>query len=326
MIWTRSSSNHRDPTINGPESGAVAFWSMNTANRIRVSREEEGQKLYQFLVRRLGKHVPKAALMRWIRTGQIRVDSARAKPFDRLAVGQEVRLPPQALPSAHFPAPYQGPVPQIIHEDDDLLVLNKPSGLPVHAGSGHSFSLHDWTRATYNKALFTPTPVHRLDRDTSGVLVLAKSYSLLRRMHDLWKSGEVLKLYLCWVAGEWESKSWVRLSDRLKKQETGGRELVVAAPGGKEALSLVKTVSARQGSTLLAVRIHTGRTHQIRSQLASRGYPVLGDKKYGGPALAEGMLLHCWHLSWEGQGFTVGPKWGGPFAVPSSLTPEDIPA
>jgi 23S rRNA pseudouridine955/2504/2580 synthase len=298
---------------------------MNTANRIRVSKEEEGQKLYQFLVRRLGKDLPKAALMRWIRTGQVRVDSARAKPFDRLAAGQEIRLPPQAtLVTEHRNTSYQGPIPPIVHEDEEMLVLNKPSGVPVHAGSGHRFSLHDWTLETYSGARFMPTAAHRLDRDTSGLLVLAKSYAFLRAIQERWKLGEVLKLYLAWVAGNWESNGWIQLTDRLEKRDSGGRELVVASSGGKEALSMTHAVLRRQGSTLLAVRILTGRTHQIRTQLSFRGHPVMGDRKYGGPALAEGMLLHCWHLAWDSRAFTVHPEWGSPFSVPPDLAPSDI--
>jgi 23S rRNA pseudouridine955/2504/2580 synthase len=298
---------------------------METDNRIHVSREEEGQKLYQFLVRRLGKHIPRELLMRWIRTGQVRVDSARAKPFARLATGQQVRLPPQALCTpAPPPGPYAGPIPKVVHEDADLLVLNKPPGMPVHAGSGHSCSLQDWVRLSYAASRFMPTPVHRLDRDTSGLLVLAKSYRMLRGMQDLWRAGEVLKLYLAWVSGEWAGQGWAPLVDHLEKRSLRGRELVTPTPGGKMALSLAAQLLRRQGATLMAVRILTGRTHQIRSQLASRGHPVLGDGKYGTAAPAERMLLHCWHLSWGGRRFTVDPDWGGSHALPAGLTPSSV--
>jgi 23S rRNA pseudouridine955/2504/2580 synthase len=298
---------------------------MKQTNRIRVSPEEAGQKLYQFLVRRLGGSVPGPALMRWIRTGQVRVDSARSGPYDRLHAGQEVRLPPQATTDLHQSKPsYSGPVPDIVHEDDELLVLNKPPGLPVHPGTGHSASVHDWAAAERAGSTFLPTPAHRLDRDTSGILVLAKSYASLRHLQELWKGGRVSKLYLAWASGTWDSQGWVRLHDQLGKVSVGGRELVVASEGGKEAVLMAAAVGRNESATLLAVRLLTGRTHQIRTQLALRGHPLIGDRKYGGPACAGTMFLHCWHLAWEDRSFAVAPRWADSFAVPDSLDPSGL--
>jgi 23S rRNA pseudouridine955/2504/2580 synthase len=297
---------------------------MKQSNKVFVSAEEAGQKLYQFLVRKLGGKVPGSALMRWIRTGQVRVDSARSGPYDRLEAGQEVRLPPQA--NAHLchpaPPPYSGPVPELVYEDDDLLVLNKPPGIPVHPGTGHSVSVHDWIAVERAGSPFLPTPAHRIDRDTSGLLVFAKSYASLRHLQELWKSGGVSKLYLAWACGAWDTRGWVRLRDRLGKSSVGGRELVIESEEGKEAVLLASAVGRNEGSTLVAVRLLTGRTHQIRIQLALRGHPLVGDRKYGGAACPGTMLLHCWHLSWEDRSFTVEPWWSGPFAVPAGLDPS----
>ena len=155
-----------------------------------VTAEEAGQKLLQYLARRLGRDVPPAALQRFIRTGQVRVDGKRAKPFNRLAMGQLVRVPPYEPggPGPGTPRPPGASPPEtvpaldILHEDADLLVLVKPAGLPVHPGSGHATALTTILHARDPGAPFKPTPAHRLDRDTTGILLVAKSY----RATDSW--------------------------------------------------------------------------------------------------------------------------------------------
>ncbi|MFW6323859.1 MAG: RluA family pseudouridine synthase [Desulfovibrionales bacterium] len=298
---------------------------MSPARQIRVAPEESGQKLFQFLRRRLGKEVPGSDIMRWIRTGQIRVDSARMKPFDRIHEGQTVRIPPMApQPSPEFLGKiYSGPHPHVLHEDDEILVLNKPARIPVHGGTGHKESMAAWLKHKYAHAGFLPTPVHRLDRDTTGVLVVAKTYLSLRSLQERWKSGHVLKVYLAWVQGRFPSDRWVRLSDLLEKKRKGAGERVLTG-SGKTALAEAKPLAFRDHATLMVIVLETGRTHQIRVQLSSMGHCIVGDKKYGHSGFQGTMLLHCWHLAWSGHAFTVPPAWKAPCEMPRGIEPDPV--
>ena len=168
----------------------VAYW--------RVDPAEAGQKLIGFLARRLDRKVPKAALQRWIRTGQVRVDGSRAKPGMRLQSGQEIRIPPHDLEISPAPRTPRTDL-AILHEAEDLLILDKPAGLPVHPGTGHADSVSSRLKTRFAALPWTPTPAHRLDRDTSGLLATAKSYARLQALHSLWRSGLVRKAYLAWV-------------------------------------------------------------------------------------------------------------------------------
>ncbi|MGD9610501.1 MAG: RluA family pseudouridine synthase [Desulfovibrionaceae bacterium] len=289
-----------------------------------VTAEEAGQKLLQYLARRLGRDVPPAALQRFIRTGQVRVDGKRAKPFNRLAMGQLVRVPPYEPggPGPGTPRPPGASPPEtvpaldILHEDADLLVLVKPAGLPVHPGSGHATALTTILHARDPGAPFKPTPAHRLDRDTTGILLVAKSYRALRGIHAAMDAGEMDKDYLTWVQGRWmlgEVNEWVTLRDRLAKEGEPGRERMAAGEAGKEAVAKVRLLFTTGEASLLEVRLETGRTHQIRTQLGSRGHPVIGDAKYGGgrPPL----FLHAWRIVLPGAAFCVPPPWPAPWAV-----------
>lgn len=287
-----------------------------------VTAEEAGQKLLQYLTRRLTGDVPPAALQRFIRTGQVRVDGKRSKPFSRLESGQKVRVPPYtpgetpAVRAAVVPASQAMPALDILYEDAELLVVVKPAGLPVHPGSGHPTALTTILHARHPDAPFAPTPAHRLDRDTTGILLVAKSYRALRGIHEAMETGNVCKDYLAWVCGTWELgelNEWVTLRDTLVKEGEPGEQRMCPAETGKEAVSKVRLLLATPQGSLLEVRLETGRTHQIRVQLASRGYPVLGDPRYGGGVPP--LFLHAWRIVLPDAAFSCPPPWAPPYAV-----------
>ena len=310
---------------------------------ITVTAQEAGQKLLQYLARRLGPGLPQAALQKFIRTGQVRLDGKRCKPFDRVAEGQVVRVPPydpDALGAPLRAVPPPGPqdvppardrergrpdrlrlVPKrpvldILYEDDELLVVVKPAGLPVHPGSGHTTALTTLVTDRYPDVPFRPTPAHRLDRDTTGLVLVAKSYRMLRRIHDAMLSGDIRKDYFAWVRGQWglgEEGEWVEMRDTLEKSGAPGRERVRSGESGKEAVARARLLGRTAAASLLEVRLETGRTHQIRAQLASRGHPIVGDAKYGGgqPPL----LLHAWRITLSEAAYCAPPDWKAPWSV-----------
>ncbi len=279
----------------------------------RVSSTESGQKLFSYLKRRLGREFPGSGLMRLIRTGQVRVNSKRSKPYDRVYAGDTVRIPP------HFPETGDDPQKagdlQIVFENRDFIVLDKPAGVPVHSGTSASRdNMVLRLRKHYAEEDFSPALVHRLDKDTSGLLLAAKSYTWLRNMQIIWKKNRVEKTYLAWIHGSWSSR-WVKLEHRLVKTQ----EKMQPAPEGKPALSRVRSIASSRDRTLVEVRIITGRTHQIRTQLSLCGHPVIGDSKYGHEAGHARMYLHAYMLSWPGQVFSLVPDWTGDFAPPGDL-------
>lgn len=348
------------------------------AEPLVVTAAEAGQKLVQYLQRRCG--APQPAIQRWVRTGQVRINGGRCKPFDRVAEGDVVRVPPFALAgregttgtvtdgaSPHSPGTGSGkdapgkpvvppqplpqfpPLPPVVGRAEGLLVLLKPAGLAVQPGTGHDDCVTARLAAQYAGADFLPTPAHRLDRDTSGLLLVATSYARLRALSDAFAAREgLVKEYLAWVAGRWTHEGTLTLHDRLEKQGAPGRQKVrrvggdgaaprVAKFGGHEVARAVSGVAAcmaagddagrhaactvtplrrGDGASLLLVRLHTGRTHQIRVQLAERGHPIMGDRKYGGPACGQGMLLHAVRLTLpDGERFTALPDWAGRWQV-----------
>ena len=279
-----------------------------------VTPEEDGQKLARFLERRLGPSVPGSLVMRLVRTGRVRVDKKRAKPFDRLRAGQVVRIPPVRLDEPETPAPAAAPLP-IVFEAPGVIALAKPAGLPVQPGTGHADAVSERLRAMYPKAPFTPTPAHRLDRDTSGVLLAGTTYKGLRALQEAFKDHSLHKDYLAWVHGRMEPGSTMEMADAMSKQGPRGKERMRLG-SGKAALATVRCLAVRGGHSLVAVRLHTGRTHQIRAQLASRGLPIVGDRKYGDKNDGEGLRLHAWRVEWpDGHYVELPPEWEGTYAV-----------
>lgn len=427
---------------------------------LTVTPEEAGQKLLQFLARRFD--LPQAMFHRWIRTGQVRRNGGRCKPFDRVETGDIVRVPPFAGAMARpggddgvsasgiaaasadagigadtgagtgsdtragtragtdasagtylgassgadmgadtgagrgAPAPdgaeaeerasiqhrrgafahdgseanhasrcpmpsgasasgvsaddtesLQGAadtarllsasrgaasphgtgtlpgatllaLPRLVYSDADLFLFDKPAGLAVHPGTGHDDSLATRLASNCAGAAFRPTPAHRLDKDTSGLLLVARSYRMLRQLHDAFASREgMVKEYLAWVAGNWNGNGAMLLRDRLAKKADGrGRERMSTGEGA-EASCTVQCLHRTQARSLLLIRLHTGRTHQIRVQLADRGHPIVGDRKYGGPPNRGGLMLHAVRLRLpDGCVHVCLPQWTGEDALP----------
>ncbi len=290
----------------------------------RVEPAESGQKLLQCLARRV--NVSQTVLHKWIRTGQVRVNKGRRKPFDRLEEGDEVRLPPFAQEEFRTESPPAALDLPIVWESDELLVINKPAGLPTQPGTGHEDSVCSRLAAAFpvSRYGFTPTPAHRLDRDTSGLLLVARSYTTLRSLCDAFAARTAIqKEYLAWSAGTWPHDTTIRLVDTLGKGTDASfpGERMEQDDTGKKAELDVTPLLHRNGATLLRLSLLTGRTHQIRVQLALRKHPVLGDAKYGGrrafpKPTPTAMFLHAYRLCLNGQVFTAPPAWPHPWHCP----------
>ena len=286
---------------------------------LTVDDESAGQRLDNYLLRHL-KGVPKTHVYRIIRSGEVRVNKARANADTRVATGDVVRLPPvrvaepkptdgpQAAPAREFPA---------LLEDDWVLAIDKPAGVAVHGGSGVSFGVIEQLRRARPMAR-TLELVHRLDRETSGILLVAKKRSALKHLQDQFRERETGKTYLALVLGDWPDRLKVIDAPLHKYTVPGGvgegerRVKVVAKddPDGMRAITLVKVRQRLTGFTLLEVTIKTGRTHQIRVHLAAQGHPIAGDEKYGdferNKALQrqglKRMFLHAWRLQFSHPG------------------------
>ncbi|MEZ5641905.1 MAG: RluA family pseudouridine synthase [Burkholderiaceae bacterium] len=284
--------------------------------RLSVDEESAGQRLDNFLLRHL-KGVPKTHVYRIIRSGEVRVNRGRAAADTRLAAGDEVRVPPVRLPERVVAGP-ERPAPArefpVLLEDEHLIAIDKPAGVAVHGGSGVSFGVIEQLRQSRPQARLLEL-VHRLDRETSGVLLVAKKRSALKALQEQFRGRETGKTYLALVLGDWPARLKVIDLPLHKFVLTGGdgegeRRVKVAAkddPDGMRAITLVKVRERLPGFTLLEVTIKTGRTHQIRVHLASQGHPIAGDAKYGdferNKALQKQglkrMFLHAWRLQFN---------------------------
>ncbi len=253
--------------------------------RLRVTAGQAGQRLDNFLFARF-RQLPKARIYRMLRKGEVRVNGGRARQSYRIQAGDELRLPPVRLPAVADAElrigsrDLQAVASAMLYEDDDLLVINKPAGLAVHSGSGVDYGVIDVLRKLRPEAQFLEL-VHRLDRSTSGCLLLARNRQTLVALHELWRSGGVSKRYLALVAGQWqEGRRQVDLPLERSGQQGQIRQTRVSDEG-KQALSHFEPLTVFDDATLMAVTIDTGRTHQIRVHAAELGYPLLGDDRYG---------------------------------------------
>jgi 23S rRNA pseudouridine955/2504/2580 synthase len=267
------------------------------------------QRLDNFLMKRL-KGVPKSRVYRIIRKGEVRINKKRASPETKLQAGDVVRIPPIRLAEtqAATPSTYWGNVlgSAIIRETPEYLFINKPRGLAVHGGSGQSAGLIEQLRLSRPKDKQLEL-VHRIDKETSGVLVVARKRSALRRLQSAWREGSVDKTYSAIVLGDYNGLQRIELPLRKHITHGGDRRIVVDWDEGKPSVTEVNVVERMGNATLIEARLLTGRMHQIRCHLASVGYPLIGDDKYGDFAAnaeykrkagIDRMCLHAAELGW----------------------------
>ena len=298
---------------NAPSGKVVAN---NKVRLVTIDMSHAGQRIDNFLLREL-KDAPRTFVYRILRKGEVRINKKRAKPLQRLIEGDIVRIPPVFLPEkseAHV-------VPEsllkkidasIIFEDEDLIFINKPSGLAVHGGSGIRYGLIESFRALRPTIPFVEL-VHRLDKETSGIVMLAKSRSVLLELHEMLKQKSISKYYQTLILGKWQGGS-AHIKNSLQRQQGKQQKVRVLndedADKGKLAESIFTPLTVftkdNQFFSLLKVELLTGRMHQIRTQLADKGTPVLGDAQYGDFAAnreakkqlgLKRLFLHAYHLN-----------------------------
>jgi 23S rRNA pseudouridine955/2504/2580 synthase len=308
-----------------PEDGA----NRQGVRHIEIDAEHAGRRLDQFLLKLFGT-LPRSRVYRLVRKGEVRINGHRADPAQRLAVHDKVRIPPVRLEAEGGPRRVPRPLLErlrkaIIVEEDRLLVIDKPSGIAVHGGSGVSFGVIEVLRALRPEDSLEL--VHRLDRDTSGCLLVARKASALRALHALLREGQFEKRYLALVKGHWQHGR-IRVDVPLRTDlRVGGERTVKAHASGKASVSEFRPLQFfGKRATLMEVSLHTGRTHQIRVHAAHSGHALAGDEKYGDPdfnrelaALGlKRMFLHA---------HSVGFDWpqGGAFSASAPL-PADLAA
>lgn len=312
-------------------SGArIVLPATPAAARVVVDEASEGQRLDNFLVKLL-KGVPKTHVYRVIRSGEVRVNKGRASADTRLALGDEVRVPPVRV--AERPAAPDVPAREfpVVYEDEHLLAVNKPAGVAVHGGSGVSFGVIEQLRRARPQARMLEL-VHRLDKETSGLLLVAKKRSALTALQDQFRQRDTGKTYAALVIGAWPASRKVIDVPLHKYLSAEGERRVRAVQGdeGRRSITLVRVAKPYARFTLLDVTIKTGRTHQIRVHLAHEGHPIAGDDKYGdfglNKALSRGeavpgcrfdrMFLHARRLRF------VHPASGETLELEAVLPPE----
>jgi len=251
---------------------------------VEISEDNSDQRLDNFLITRL-KGVPKSHIYRIVRKGEVRVNKGRVDVKYRLVTGDIVRIPPiriaERSEESYVPQGLQAALQQgILFEDEGFLIVNKPAGFAVHGGSGVSSGIIEGLRLIRPEAHFLEL-VHRLDKDTSGCLIIAKKRSALRKLHELFRDDQVHKSYQALLSGQWTRKSLVVNAPLLKNINKGGERMVVISSAGKAAETLFKRLKLFRNATLVEASPKTGRTHQIRVHAASMGHPIVGDERYG---------------------------------------------
>lgn len=303
------------------ETGLMA----SRATLIQIGPEAAGQRIDNFLLR-LARGVPKSHVYRVIRGGEVRVNRRRIDVTYRLQEGDQVRLPPMRTSTPPRTAPATPAIFPTVYEDDALIVLDKPAGVAVHGGSGVAFGVVEQLRAGARPGAFLEL-VHRLDRDTSGLLMLAKKRAALVGVQDQIRAGAIEKRYLALVHGAWPNARQHVRAPLLRYLLPDGERRVRVDPAGLLAHSIVTLKERYDRYSLLEVQLVTGRTHQIRVHLAHLGYPIVGDDKYGdyaanrelarpGPHQFKRMFLHAASLK------LVHPTTHVPLSLAAPLPPE----
>ncbi|HDR1052084.1 23S rRNA pseudouridine(955/2504/2580) synthase RluC [Pasteurella multocida] len=295
---------------------------------LTISEDEAGQRIDNYLLAKL-KGVPKSLIYRILRKGEVRVNKRRIKPEYKLQANDIVRVPPVRI-SEKEQAPISTKLnkvsqleKQILFEDECLLVLNKPSGIAVHGGSGLSFGVIEALRTLRPDARFLEL-VHRLDRDTSGILLVAKKRSALRSLHEQLREKTVQKDYLALVRGQWQSHCKVVKAPLLKNELSSGERIVRVSEQGKPSETRFSIEERYEYATLVKASPVTGRTHQIRVHTQYAGHPIALDDKYGDKHFDEQMtqlgltrlFLHAFSIRFE------HPKTGEILRINAPLDPE----
>ena len=288
--------------------------SSEPVRHVLIDGEDAGQRIDNFLLREL-KGVPKGRIYRMLRRGEVRINGGRIGPRQRLAAGDSVRIPPvrtarTPVPAAPGPALIGRLDGRILFEDEGLLVIDKPSGLAVHGGSGVRLGLIEALRAGRNERFLELA--HRLDRDTSGCLMIAKSRAALAELHRLLRAQQVRKSYQLLVCGRWPRRRTVVEQPLHRFVTAAGERRVRVDARGKPARTTFNVLRACDAASWLSARLYSGRTHQIRVHTAASGHPVLGEDKYETAASEQcsnatgvnRLCLHAVRLSFEWDGAT----------------------
>lgn len=251
-----------------------------------VDEEHAKQRIDNFLFNQL-KNIPKSRIYRMLRGGEVRVNKKRVTPTYKLQPYDSIRIPPfwtEEVDESNNRGPGSKLInlllDSIVFEDNRVLVVNKPTGIASHGGSGINFGVIEILRAA-REDLKNLELVHRLDRETSGCLMLAKKRSALRKLHELIREGKIYKKYVLLVKGCWQGGARTVDVPLLKNQLQSGERMVRVDPEGKKSVTIFRPLKIGKNVSLIEAELKTGRTHQIRVHAAHIGYPILGDKKYG---------------------------------------------
>lgn len=256
----------------------------NSVKYCTISDDESGQRIDNYLMAKL-KGVPKSKIYRIIRKGEVRVNKKRTTPSYKLQADDVVRIPPIQLEERGKAIPPSAATVtllknRILYEDDDILIINKPAGMSVHAGSTVRVGVIEALRHLYPK-LPALELAHRLDAETSGCLVLAKKKRVLRELHQLLRNGEMSKIYWTLTKGKWRRMEKIVDVPLKKDFQAGGKHVVEVKSGGKSALTEFKNLEEFDGASFMEVKLYTGRTHQIRVHAAHQDHAIAGDDRYG---------------------------------------------